>query len=489
MNTTAILSKNLRKIFLRYDSAKAKKSANQNISEGSFDYVKSPSSEFFTVGFGKESILPRDLSEKKYYIAGYNENNPAKGYFDEPHAHALWIDDNSRHGGVLFISLDNVGMLNQDVNKLRESLSDFCKRTSCRSVNVLSTHNHAGIDTMGIWGQLPKTGRDQSYIDFVFDAVRTSAETAYAQRKEGNLFYGTIEVPDMQEDIRTPYVFSRTLTRFRFVPNDGARETYIINFASHSESLQGNNPMVSADFPGYMREEIRKQTGAETFYCVGAIGGMISMLIDGEDEIRREGKNFLESTKNIGKKLASYAISINNEKKLSPTISFIRREFMLECDNTVLTIAGKVGIIKIDKYYSKDTSLGLMIKSELSYFEIGGIQILLLPCEIFPELVFGGYLSRETSATGLGEEANPIPLTKTAGADELLVFGLANDELGYVLPPNDFLLHSDSPYFEKAVDRLGRRHYEETNSVGPKTAPTIAKVFEKIMADVKEAKS
>ena len=89
----------------------------------------------------------------------------------------------------------------------------------------------------------------------------------------------------MQEDIRTPIVYSKALTRFRFVPEDGSNEIWMLNFASHSESLQGCNHLVSADFPCYLREKIKKTVGADTLYTVGAIGGMISMDIPDEIKI------------------------------------------------------------------------------------------------------------------------------------------------------------------------------------------------------------
>ena len=68
-------------------------------------------------------------------------------------------------------------------------------------------------------------------------------------------------------------------------------------------------------------------------------------------------------------------------------------------------------------------------------------------------------------------------------------FGLANDELGYVLPPNDFMLNDDTPYLDKAIDRFGRRHYEETNSMGPGTAEIIAENFRILMNKVNTEKS
>ncbi len=441
----------------------------------------------FLLGFSKESILPADIDKKKYYIAGYGENKPAKGVLDAPHTHAVWIDDLSGKGGIVLVSIDNVGMLNKDVNRLRARLHDFAMYSGCRSINIVSTHSHAGIDTMGIWGPLPLSGKNPKYMELVFSQTVKAVKDAYASRKLGRLYLGKTEVPDMQEDIRTPIVYSKTLTRLRFEPDDGSQQTYIINFASHSESLQGCNERVSADFPHYLREKIKQETGARTLYCVGAIGGMISMDIPNEQEIRDNGSDFAESTANIGKKLAEYALSIKEETELKPKIGCIRQEVYFKTENTLLMLAAKAGILEADEYRMPDGS-GFVMKSEISYIEIDSLKILLLPCEIFPELVYGGYLTAEESATGFGAEINPVPLQEIVGED-VMIIGLANDELGYVLPPNDFILHDETPYFENGRDIHGRRHYEETNSLGPKTAETIAQTVAEIINTVEKTKN
>lgn len=488
MDFSSIISNPLQKLLL----SKGKKALSTNpikpLDECIVDFHNGDLGDRFTVGFGKCVMLPTDIEKKKYYIAGYGENNPARGVIDPQYAHAMWIDDNTGRGGVLFISLDIVGILNKDVNKIRHILKGFCNRTGCRSINVCSTHNHAGIDTMGIWGRLPFSGKDPNFMELLFNSVLTACETAYNSRKDGDLYLGTIGVPDMQEDIRTPIVYSKTLTRFRFVPADGSDEVWLLNFASHSESLQGSNHLVSADFPCYLRERIKDKTGADVVYTVGAIGGMISMDIPEEDKLRREHR-LLESTRNIGYKLAEYAIAIDNDTKLSCKVDFARREFYIGADNTILTLACYIGLLEADRYADPSLPKYLCLKTEITYFEIGGKKLLLLPCEIFPELVFGGFLGAEESATGKGAEANPQILTEICEDEEILVFGLANDELGYVVPPNDFILNPTAPYLENARDKFNRKHYEETNSMGPDTAFIIAENVRSIIDAVKNAKA
>ena len=449
---------------------------------------RTESGAFWRVGFGKATLLPPDFFQKTYYVAGYSENNPATGVLDEPHVHALWLDDCTGRGAVLLVSADAVGLLNADVEDMRACLADFSRTTGCRSIHILSTHDHASIDTMGNWGPLPRTGRDKRYMRFFREQVKKAAIDAYRDRRDGRLYLGETQAPDIQEDVRTPIVYSKTLTRLRFVPQDGTREVWFVHFSAHAESLQGCNSRVSADFPGYMRDAIRRETCAETFYCTGAIGGMISMQVENEQVIRDAGGDFAKSTRAIGERVAETAMSVQHETQLAPCVNELRQTFYLEADNTMLLAAKFARIIRVNSRFCKGTSLGLAVRTEMTYLEIGSLHLLLLPGELFPELAYGGYLSAEESSSGCGGEINPQPLCDIAQDPALRIVGLADDEIGYILPPNDFLLHPDTPYFEPTRDKHGRRHYEETNSIGPRTAETIAAVFRGMMRTVRKAR-
>ena len=107
------------------------------------------------------------------------------------------------------------------------------------------------------------------------------------------------------------------------------------------------------------------------------------------------------------------------------------------------------------------------------------LAVTLMPGEIFPELVLGG----ETGWMNYGA-VNPRPLNQIAkenGIEQMVVIGLCNDELGYIVPPSDFLVNPDAPYIERITDGIGEDHYEETNSIGPECANVIAETFEKLL--------
>jgi hypothetical protein len=56
-------------------------------------------------------------------------NNPAKGVLDPMTASAVWIDDLSGRGGVVFVSIDDIGLTNYDVGIIRDLLADFKKES------------------------------------------------------------------------------------------------------------------------------------------------------------------------------------------------------------------------------------------------------------------------------------------------------------------------------------------------------------------------
>ena len=450
------------------------------IPKASFDKLTKPKAKYFTVGFSKADVMPDDVLKKRYYIAGYSCYNPAKRVLDPMTVSAVYIDDNSLRGGVVFVSVDSVGLSSYDVKLARENLMHFTRDTGCRSINICSTHNHAGIDTIGMWGCLPKSGRDEKFMKLLHDGIVKVVWEAYENRREGSLYYGKKESEDIQRDSRLPHVYCKDLTRLRFVPNDKSREVWILNYASHTESLLGDN-IASADFACYLRRAIFETAGADSIYFVGAIGGLIRLKELDPDNVK--------STIIGGESLARTAVAIKDEKKLTPVINFIRQEYYAPADNFLLANLCDLGIVKSQRYGTENSSIGLSIKTEMTYFEIGELNMLLLPCELFPELAYGGYLSAEESAEGKSPMINPDPLVDIAGDKNLLILGVTNDFTGYVVPPNDFMLNPTTPYLDRARDRLGRGHYEETNSLGPNTAYVIAETFKGVMETVKGVSS
>jgi len=445
--------------------------------DNSFDFS---SGKNFTCGFSKAILTPTDVKEQKYFIAGYDSNNKAEDVLDDMFARVFFIDDNKGNGGVIFCSIDAVGMSRKDINDIRKLVLESNETGKLKSINICCTHSHSAIDTQGLWGEkIYKSGKNEEFMNELKKKTANTIIKAYKNRTDGKLYFSKIETEDLQYDCRTPETYDRNLNRIHFVPDDKEKkEIFVINFASHAELLGSKTKKVSADFPCYMIREIEeKHKNCEVVYLNGAIGGMISAK-----EIKKVYRHEIdckEYTKDFGKTLGKLVLSLNDEEEIKPVVNVKSKQINVPVNNFVLTLARFLKVLNNDFIKTKTNA---HVISETGYLVLGNKQIamFLIPGELFPELYNGEFLNTETSANSC--EADYTPLIKMTDIKNNFVVGLCNDELGYIIPTNDFYLNQETPYINGATDHLQRRHYEETNSVGPRVAETIINTIKTLIS-------
>ena len=432
----------------------------------------------YRMGFSKDEIMPDPDSGKTYYIAGHGSGHKMEGVLTPVYIHAVWLDCGGDEG-ILWLSADVVGMTNTEVETIRGMIRSSAVIKGCRSINFSCTHSHSGIDTVGYWGKpflsIPADGKDPDYMNMLFAKAKKVSEEAYKNRRPGTLYRGFAPIPGGLYSKRPFEDKHEVLFRMRFAPDDGTKETWIVNVGAHPNSLGGGNRLLSGEYPYYLREEIKERTGADVHFGIGAIGAMDAAKLDEKDPqrcIRLQAKLFAEA-----------AIGITEEEALEPEIKFIRRPFYLPVDNNVLAFLAIRGTMSFQPYPDANSATGLCMRTEMTYLTLGAQKLLFLPGECFVSTVYGGYTDAEHSATGKGADANPTPLAELAGDDTLTVYGVTNDMTGYSVEPNNFILKPHQPYLDTATDRFGERHYHETNSMGPRTATVIARTFEEVLED------
>ena len=438
--------------------------------------------EHFSCGFSKSILTPRDVKENKYFIAGYNSNNKAEDVLDDMFARAIYIDDNKGNGGIILCSIDAVGMSRKDINDIRKLVLDSKEIGKLKSINICCTHSHSAIDTQGLWGEkIYKSGKNEEFMKRLKEKTATAIIEAYKNQTNGKLYFSKIETEDLQYDCRTPETYDKNLNRIHFIPNDKTKkDIFVINFASHAELLGSRTKKVSADFPCYMIKEIEENhKNCEVVYLNGAIGGMISAK-----EIKKVYRHEIdceEYTKEFGKALGELVLGLNDEEEIEPIINIKSKQINVPAENFVLILARLLKVLNND--FIKNKTKAFVI-SETGYLVLGNKQIamFLIPGELFPELYNGEFLNTETSANK--KNANYTPLIKLTDIKNNFVVGLCNDELGYIIPDNDFYLNKETPYINGATDHLERRHYEETNSVGSRVAEIILNNIENLLIDI-----
>lgn len=430
----------------------------------------------FVSGYAVKEVMPKSITEKKYWIAGHGMGHTIDRIHDPITASAMWLG--SGDSGIIHICADIIGLTNFEVNIVRDSLKEFCEKTNCKSVNISCSHTHAGFDTVGYWGQLMKlqTGKDQEYMDLLLKSLKEVAIEAYENRKPGKLYVGSVSVPEAQLDKREPKILHDTLTRIKFVPDDGSTETWLINFGAHPNTLGGSNHDCSADYPYWLRKTINDAKETNVMFSAGAIGG-----VDPGDFCEDKP----ERTRIQGETLAKAALEISNDRELKPEITVLCQKYYAPVDNGLLALMVTIGACSAQRYPCDRGDLGIALQTEITYIKIDDLQILLLPGEPFTEVVYGGAVEADESSTGKGTDINPPALVDVVGDKDLVVFCVTNDMTGYCVVPNDYILHETQPYIEQGTDVKGRRHYHETNSLGYLTNQVIVEVVEDIMSRVK----
>ena len=418
------------------------------------------------MGFGSVEIPLPTNSESPLYIAGYHGGREIEGVLDLPRANAVWMDTGD--SGILLIGIDCVGLGSGTVAEIRNRLQDFCPDTGCVSVNVYATHTHAGLDTLGLWGPAAVDGKNPDYMENLIASAVSAAEKAYGNRSAGTLYYGSAMPEDLLYDSREPAEYDPAIHQIRFVPDDDAQSGIrLLSYGAHAESLRGANMMLSRDFPGVLADLVEASCGDRVLFMPSAIGGLI---------MTRELTEPFDAEANMiatAERLADALLSITEEQVLVPSLGYSRVDLELPLDNTFFFFAKFLGILD-NEIRSGESDTGYLLQSELGVLSVGSVTLALIPGEIFPELVSGQGLS----------EGDPEALSAIAsrhGAETLLIVGLCNDELGYIVPPSNFLVNEELPYIETVTDATGENHYEETNSVGKRTAELIAAAFDRAL--------
>ncbi len=128
------------------------------------------------------------------------------------------------------------------------------------------------------------------------------------------------------------------------------------------------------------------------------------------------------------------------------------------------------------------------VESEVSVLDVGPARLLGMPAEVFPELALGGYDGRYAYGRPVTTAGNPNPpdlaaapagpyLRERVKAPVPMLVGLANDELGYLLPGYDF---KANPSLSMSPRVIGH-HYEETNSIGPSSTRILTEAAARLL--------
>jgi hypothetical protein len=410
------------------------------------------------------------------YIAGF-DTRPATGVHDDLYARGFVLE----RGGtkIAVVVLDLIGYFFNEIETAR-SLVD--PALGIDAVAVASTHNHEGPDTLGIWGPSEtETGVDTGYLDFVNDQIAACVEEANAGLRPAAIKFATgstagasappwpdlvadghvlealeidtspfgggvvqvqgdagpiinPSVPALQIRERVPArVRLRRLLRWarRGGPKPdlsplGPVMLTLANYASHPESIGASNTLVSADFPGPMREALEAAYGGMAIYLsadLGVLQGPLDVDLfdtatpDPDDLVPRRTFEFAEEMGRLLAERTAAALDAVHEWDGDPEIESATRPLLVAVENPFFQLLGGLRVFgRRMLVFSTDPP---SVESEAQVVRIGAAQLAFTPNELDPQI---GELYRALMT----------------GAEHRFVAGLGNDELGYQMPAAKF---------------------------------------------------
>ena len=454
---------------------------SEGVMTGTEEFLDAPADgAYWSMGYANASILTGNEMDGKHFVGGSLslEDKVVTHIYDDLLVRTVVMSDNSGRGNVAFVVVDAYGITSTDVRAIRAALADFSEANDIVSLNISVLHQHSAVDTLGMNGSIlkalgnagkadPVNGINAEYMANLYAKVEETLTKAVASMTAGTLYYGSDDFSDFVTDKRDPQVLDAEFDRFRFVPADGGREIWFTTSAAHCVGNGAGGTELTGDYPYYMEQYINETYDADFLMVLTA---QQATTQDWESVGVPEGVDTVEGLTIYAKAFSDKFAAISNETQVAPVLNIAHKEAFYTITNQILVFAGKMGLISNGVVRNGNE---YQVISEVGYMEIGtDIAVLLVPGEMAAELVYGGCLGADKSWTGT--EWTYAPLAETIGDKEVIVFGLTNDQIGYIIPDNDYMA-----LLEPSNKSL------ELVATGNTTASTMVEDFEALIASVR----
>lgn len=496
-----------------------------NFFEGTTEFIEeAEEGAKWSLGYSSESLVPENFLDYDLYLGGFmcEKNmftNDVREILDDMKVRVIALSDGSGRGTAVFATVDSIGVSNGDIRHIRGLLSEYAEEKGINSINIFATHAHSGIDTQGMWTEIIKKwprnmltsalrlskyqvqGTDPEYMEFFYGKIKGAIESAVSSMEEGEMTYARKTIDERyfyNKNRPSASALDTDLKRLTFTPdNKAVSPTIILNMAAHPDVAglavgdEVNGHGVSGDYVYYIGETLNK-AGYNFMFFNGAICGIYI------GEVKAEAERRVDTPANYGREVGRMVLSMTKteeeikadpflgtpdfvpteeyitwyegwtpvkETEVEPILNIRLQTVDIPVKNPLIRAASK---IKLVNYIVKVKGFrDYYLTTEIGYMEIGkDIKVAMVPGEFCTDLAYGGAsLTAEGSITGKAFEGKT--LVDIFGED-VVVFGLANDAIGYIVPDNDYAM------------ALNHDHYAETLSLGNETASTLSKAFEKI---------
>ena len=412
------------------------------------------------------------------WIAGFHHRRPAQGVHDDIWARVMVVDDGKTR--IAIAGLDVVGFLHDEIVDIRKTLSE---ELDIDYTIICSTHNHEGPDLVGIWGEsIFKSGVDSDYMNFVKNRTTAAIQRAVENIRPAKLIFAQelAKGAEFVMDTRLPEEMDPGIRIIQAI--DAEADTTLgslISWGNHPETLWSENLLISSDFPHYIRESIENGVkrkgevlaeglGGTAVYISSSVGGLMTTrpgfsipdpftgeLLTGATFEKAQAQGQQIGLLILDALQSDVAVVVEKAK-----IKLRARTIAIPLANINFRLGFALGVI------NHGTTGWMNVRTEVSAFEIGPASFITIPGEIYPEIVNGGVVSPPGQDFHISPLGVP-PLRSFMSGEFKFVFGLANDEIGYIIPKSEW--DEEPPYLYNDDESP----YGEENSIGPEAAPIV----------------
>ncbi|MDQ1394958.1 MAG: hypothetical protein QOG64_217 [Acidimicrobiaceae bacterium] len=416
----------------------------------------------FKIGFAKQSVDPRpaEIASGQLHLGGFGlaptraSTGPlvdGDGTVEHIYARAMAVT-NAAGRTMLLAALENQGTFaayKQGPYGLSDVRDQVAHDTGVPAdmIVINSDHSHAGPDLIGLWGGVPV-----GYLQYVHDQTVKALDQAFARRVPGRLLVGS-DTPVMPDpatggylpgsatpgenlvhsqfgaDTLTGYHDETVDTQLRVlhaVDTAGRPLGTLINYAAHATVMGGDNVRYSADWPGRVAratEQALFEPVAVTM--VADVGRSQPPRPHSDPQADQPGhpSGDVDKLDTYTRLLTPWVLHAVATSRPAPGSTIAGQEVFTRepATNAALLGVSYTGEAPVRGYgaYRAVTEpwvAGDVIGTYVSAHRIGNLLFTAAPGEAYPDIRFG--VQRAVK-----------------GASTVFTFGLANDQLGYLIGP------------------------------------------------------
>ncbi len=335
------------------------------------------------------------------YLAGFDQARASTAVASPLKVRALVLTTDSRRFAI--VGIDNLGLMREDVDWVKRGLAGFANG----DVFVCSSHTHAGPDLIGLWGfYFLSSGRDRDYLADVRAATAAAVSEALANAAPAALRLGESSLPPagLVKNANRRGVFDRRVTVLHAQALDDGRPLgTLLHLACHPEVMPRRNTAISADFTGTLCELWRARGHGQAVFVNGALGAMISPDVQPRDQSGAQA--FGERACDLCEQALAAAAPLGVD-----AIEVARADVYLPIASIGFRL-GRLTTVLQRELFAGDA------RSTVGWLRIGAFEAVLVPGEMEPVM----------AARLRAELRRP----------NAVVFGLCDDEVGYLLRDRD----------------------------------------------------